>query len=52
MVKFYSPSCGHCVKMEPDYLKAAKQMLGVVPFISINCPDNNALCQKNNVKGK
>ena len=26
MIKYYSPSCGHCVRFAPEYDKLAKQM--------------------------
>ena len=53
MVEFYSPACGHCKAMEPEYAKAAKKMLGVIPFIAIDCTAgaNNVLCSQYQIKG-
>lgn len=52
MVEFFSPNCGYCRKLEPDYAKAAKELQDVIPFITLDCSENREVCQEYNVDGK
>ncbi|KAI8451642.1 thioredoxin-like protein [Phakopsora pachyrhizi] len=46
MVVFYSPRCGHCRSLQPDYEKAATNLKNLVNFIAIDCEsqENSASC--------
>jgi thioredoxin-like negative regulator of GroEL len=36
LIKLYSPACGHCKAMHGEWVKAAKQLKGVIKFGAIN----------------
>ena len=50
VVTFYSPNCGHCHEMKPEYSKLAKSLEEVAKVVAINCGDNQQLCGRENVR--
>jgi thioredoxin-like negative regulator of GroEL len=43
MVEFYSPQCGHCKNLEPEYTESAlhfKEITPQIKFAKISCPQN------------
>lgn len=52
-VMFYSPYCGHCQRMAPDWEAAAQTLKGVAKFVAVDCTldKNQYLCKKYGVKG-
>lgn len=50
-VKFYSPSCPHCRAMAHEYELAAKEMVGQVNPIAINCQKYSDVCDHFHVDG-
>jgi protein disulfide-isomerase A6 len=53
VVEFYAPWCGHCQKLTPEFMKAAKSAQGMVDFVAVNCDEdaNKPLCQRYKVQG-
>lgn len=53
VVQFYAPWCGHCQKLKPEFMKAAKSAQGMVDFVAVNCDEdaNKPLCQRYKVQG-
>lgn len=53
VVEFYAPWCGHCQRLKPEFMKAAKSAQGMVDFVAVNCDEdaNKALCQRYKVQG-
>ena len=49
-VKFYSPTCGHCRAMAPDFAEAATAFSDVV-FGGVDCSENKRICNKHKVDG-
>ena len=52
-VMFYSPYCGYCKSMAPDWEKAAKKMKGVAKFAAVDCTlrKNEVLCKRYGITG-
>lgn len=50
-VKFFAPWCGHCKKLAPIWKQLARHMQNHVQIAQVNCDDESALCQSNNIKG-
>ncbi len=49
MVDFYSPSCAPCMKMAPDYEKAAAPFALEVRFVKVNTEDFPELARRYDV---
>lgn len=49
MVDFYSPSCAPCMKMAPDYEKAAASFALEVRFVKVNTEDFPELARRYDV---
>ena len=53
IVKFYQPWCGHCKSMKPDYDRLSDEYRTSenVLIADVNCGDEDALCEANDVRG-
>jgi len=53
MIMFYAPWCGHCQKLEPDWKKAAKELVDVGRMGAVDCgeKEEEGLCGKYEIKG-
>ncbi|KAK4704907.1 hypothetical protein P7C70_g1300, partial [Phenoliferia sp. Uapishka_3] len=53
LAAFHAPWCGHCVKLAPDYEKAAANLAGLVNLVAVDCDDekNKPLCGEMGIKG-
>jgi len=49
LAEFYAPWCGHCKALAPEYEKASSETH--VPFVKVDCTENEELCSKYEVKG-
>lgn len=43
-VKFYAPTCGHCVKMALDYEKLADKLHEMADIAEVNCQSHPLIC--------
>ena len=50
-VKYYSPSCPHCRAMAHDFELAAREMVGQVNPIAVNCQKYSDVCAEHDVGG-
>jgi protein disulfide-isomerase A6 len=52
-VKYYSPRCGHCKVLKPEYIKAAESLRGKIKVGAIDCDGSSeqAFCQSLVIKG-
>jgi len=51
LVMFYSPSCPHCLLMEPYFNSYAKEFEGRVKFVKVNVIENIIIASKYGVLG-
>lgn len=53
MLEFYAPWCGHCQRLTPEYVKAAKHVGGLVKLGAVDCDDssNQQLCSRFGIQG-
>ena len=51
LIKFYSPWCPHCRAMEADYANAAREMVGQVNPLAVDCNKYSDVCQEFGVEG-
>ncbi|KAF9028838.1 hypothetical protein BGZ52_006498, partial [Haplosporangium bisporale] len=54
-VKFYSPQCGHCIRLAPSWEQAAVEHLSLrtskdFKFAEVNCLIEGDICDDNNVE--
>jgi protein disulfide-isomerase A6 len=54
MIEFFTPHCGYCKQLAPEYSKLAADMDGLVDVTAIDCsvPFNEPICSRYLVKGK
>jgi protein disulfide-isomerase A1 len=50
-VEFFSPWCGHCKSLAPEWEKAAAALKGKVPVAKVDCTANQELCGAHGVQG-
>lgn len=50
MVEFFSPQCGHCHRLAPEYEKMAKELGSMVKVCAVDCTLNFKACQ--GIKGE
>lgn len=50
-IKFYSPTCGHCLRMASAFVEAANVFLDRTAFGQVNCATNGQLCKKMGIAG-
>jgi thiol-disulfide isomerase/thioredoxin len=50
MVEFYSPQCGHCRRMAPEFEALPAKFKGVVSVGAVDCQDEYELCRKHNIR--
>lgn len=54
LVKYYTPWCGHCKALAPEFEKAAtelKRNKPPVPLFEINCEVETEICNEADVRG-
>lgn len=53
LVAFVAPWCGHCQRLVPEYMKAAKSLDPMIPLYAVDCDDeaNKRLCSEQGVQG-
>ena len=52
LVEFYAPWCGHCQKLAPEWLDAAKRLKSSARLGAVDCSeDDKELCGKYGVRG-
>ncbi|KAL1745134.1 thioredoxin-like protein [Schizophyllum fasciatum] len=53
LVAFVAPWCGHCQRLVPEYMKAAKALDPMVPLYAVDCDDeaNKRICAEQGVQG-
>lgn len=50
LVKFFSPNCGHCIKMAPEYKLLHKKSEGKeYKVVEVDCTQHSELCDQNEV---
>ena len=49
-VNFYSPQCGHCHELAPTWRRVARMLNGIVRIGAVNCQDDFAICQQQNIR--
>jgi len=50
-VEFYSPWCGHCKSLAPEWEKAATALKGKVPVAKVDCTANQDVCNEHEIQG-
>lgn len=52
LVDFYSPQCGPCRDLKPEYISIAKTFSGIVKIYAVNCqsPQAGQICKSNNIR--
>ena len=52
LVDFYSPQCGPCRDLKPEYISIAKTFSGIVKIYAVNClnPQAGQICKSQNVQ--
>ncbi|KAL1682378.1 thioredoxin-like protein [Schizophyllum commune] len=53
LVAFVAPWCGHCQRLVPEYMKAAKSLDPMVPLYAVDCDaeENKRICAEQGVQG-
>ncbi|OLY82709.1 Thioredoxin domain-containing protein 5 [Smittium mucronatum] len=50
-IKFYSPTCIHCIEFAPNWIKLAQLLKGKVELYEVDCPQNTDFCNKQGING-
>jgi thioredoxin-like negative regulator of GroEL len=50
-VKFFSPNCGHCVRLAPTWKSLAENISEHVTIGSVNCQVSQDLCGRYQIQG-
>ncbi len=50
LVDFWSPTCGHCLTLNPHFEQAAEKLEGTVRFVKVSFPENREVFQKYGVR--
>lgn len=51
LVDFWSPTCGHCLALNPNYDAAAEELAGKVKFVKVAFPTGRDLFRRFGVRG-
>ncbi|XP_062845485.1 protein disulfide isomerase family A, member 8 [Trichomycterus rosablanca] len=51
LVKFYTPWCGHCKKLAPEFEAAAKRLKGIATLAKVDCTSQTEVCGRFGVSG-
>lgn len=51
LVDFWSPTCGHCLALNPNYDAAADQLEGKIKFAKVAFPEGRDLFKQYGVRG-
>lgn len=51
MVEFYTPWCGHCKNLKPEYVALARELQGYAKVGAVDCTDEERLCEEHGIKG-
>ncbi|KAI8888561.1 thioredoxin-like protein [Backusella circina FSU 941] len=49
-IKFYSPSCPHCVALAPTWTKMASELRNQVNVAEVNCQAKPFVCEEHNIE--
>ena len=51
LVEFFSPRCGHCIRLAPVLEELASEYAGRVKFVTLDIERNQAIASRENVNG-
>jgi len=51
LVDFWSPTCGHCLALNPNYDEAAEELAGKIKFVKVAFPEGRELFKRFGVRG-
>ncbi|OMJ28298.1 Thioredoxin domain-containing protein 5 [Smittium culicis] len=50
-IKFFSPTCSHCLNLAPNWIKLADELKDKVGVYEFDCLADSDFCSKNNISG-